>query len=36
MERKSTSELYKEWKEGLVKCEWYEEWKKAWKNVLRR
>ena len=36
MERKSTSVLYEEYMDGLVKCEWYEEWKKAWGNVLKR
>ena len=34
--RKSTTELYEEWREGYVKCEWYEALSKAWKRVLKR
>ena len=34
--RKSITELYEEYIDGLVKREWYEEWKEAWENVLRR
>lgn len=36
MERKSMTKLYEEYVQGLVKRKWYEEWKKSWRNVLRR
>ena len=36
MKRKSMTELYEEWREEVVKYEWYEVLNKTWRNVLRR